>query len=47
MIEFHHDEASFIYHKRFAPINIFKLSDDFLHLILFNKLLQDFVKLCL
>ena len=29
--------------KRFAQINIFKLSADILHLILFNKLLQGFV----
>ena len=29
--------------KRFAQINIFKLSDDILHVILLNKLLQAFV----
>ena len=29
--------------KRFAQINIFKLSDDILHSIHFNKLLQGFV----
>ena len=29
--------------KRFAQINIFKLSDDILHLVLLNKLLQGFV----
>ena len=29
--------------KRFAQINMFKLSDDILHSIHFNKLLQGFV----